>query len=507
MPVSTIMSLRTKVPTVLALLPLACGNPDGGEVATSSPPLDTLDPVATDEAGAESGPTAGGETVGGNDGTSMTMTAGETEDQEDETNGGDGPIFDVGSVNDVGDNNGCGSQPPTNSTLSGRVWAPNGEIPISNALVYTTTTEPTGIPQGVYCDECQQIDCSNFFTFTDVDGTFELDTQSGDARYLVVQKGQFMRVTQIDIAEGSSMLPVPQTTLPGENNPAQGEYIPLIAVGYGSYDRIEDALGKFGVGQTSITGFEENLVPGSEPFDIWDNGGGPAFDGFTSQGTLAQLVADPARMDDYHIIFVPCSTDDFINSLTPANIANIQNWVAAGGRWYVADWANEWMEHVFPDYQTLDGEPNAADGSAYDSDATVLDMDLLDWLMALPADLKDINPLNDESHPTLNDLPAFVTTVDNWSVIEQVNPVLVDDGMGGMEDVGHKVWLEGPGSGFPVHPLTVSGVYGCGRIQFTSYHAAEFFDYVGLSPQELVLLYTILEIGVCQENPLPPPQG
>jgi hypothetical protein len=50
-------------------------------------------------------------------------------------------------------------------------------------------------------------------------------------------------------------------------------------------------------------------------------------------------------------------------------------------------------------------------------------------------------------------------------------------------------------------------VYGCGRIQFTSYHAAEFFDYVGLSPQELILLYTILEIGVCQDNPLPPPEG
>jgi hypothetical protein len=54
--------------------------------------------------------------------------------------------------------------------------------------------------------------------------------------------------------------------------------------------------------------------------------------------------------------------------------------------------------------------------------------------------------------------------------------------------------------------LTVTAQYGCGKIQFTSYHTAEFFDYVGLSPQELVLIYTILEIGVCQE-PLPPPQG
>ncbi|MCA9710147.1 MAG: hypothetical protein KDK70_30185, partial [Myxococcales bacterium] len=297
------------------------------------------------------------------------------------------------------------------------------------------------------------------------------------------------------------------TSLPAVNDPASGLYIPRIAVGYASYDRLEDALGKFGLGQTSISFMEENLVPGTEPFDIWDNGGSPGFDGFTSQGTFDQLISDPTRLDDYHIIFVPCSSDTYLSSLDNARIQNIRDWVAAGGRWYVADWSNEWFEHVFPDYQTLDGEPNNADGGVYDSNANVLDADLLAWLQALPAPLKDINPLNDESHPTLFDLPGFVTTVDNWSVIEQTLPVLVDDGMGGQVDVGHKIWLEGSGGGFGVHPLTVTGTFGCGRIQFTSYHTAEFFDYVGLSPQELILLYTILEIGVCQENPLPPPEG
>lgn len=498
------MSLRKTAPLPLSLLLLACPGSDDGDDGSNSTTSPTTTAPATDTTpGTTTTPgTSNGTTQGMEDTTAGPMTTGDTT----ATEGGSGFIFDVGGVSDMGEG-GCGAPPSTNATLTGTVWAPNGEIPISNALVYTTAVEPAGIPQGVYCDECQEVSCSDFFTFTDHDGSFQLDTQAANGHYLVVKKGQFMRVTPIDIVEGSTPLSSNWTTLPGENNPASGEYIPLIAVGYGSFDRIEDALGKFGLGQTNISGFEETLVAGTEPFDIWDNGGGPAFDGYTSQGTFAQLIADPTALDDYHIIFVPCSTDDFVAQLNPANIQNIQDWVAAGGRWYVADWSNEWMEHVFPDYQTLDGEPNNADGGAYDSNATVLDPDLLAWLMALPPDLKDINPLNDESHPTLNDLPAFVTTVDNWSVIEQVHPILVDDGMGGQVDVGHNVWLEGPGGGFPVHPLTVSGVYGCGRIQFTSYHAAEFFDYVGLSPQELVLLYTILEIGVCQENPLPPPTG
>jgi hypothetical protein len=147
----------------------------------------------------------------------------------------------------------------------------------------------------------------------------------------------------------------------------------------------------------------------------------------------------------------------------------------------------------------------------YDSLADVLDPGMLDWLEALPNVLKDINPLNDENHPTLFQLPQLLT-VDNWSGIQYPLPeIFVDDDMGNPVNVGHKAWLEGPGGGggIPVnhiHPLTVTAQYGCGKIQFTSYHTAEFFDYVGLSPQELVLIYTILEIGVCQE-PLPPPQG
>jgi hypothetical protein len=156
------------------------------------------------------------------------------------------------------------------------------------------------------------------------------------------------------------------------------------------------------------------------------------------------------------------------------------------------------MGQVFPEYQTFQGGNfGGGDLGSYDSLADVLDPDLLAWLEALPDGLKDINDLNDEPHPTLYQLPQL-QTVDNWSAIIDTAEVLVPDGMGGQVDVGHKIWLEGDGLGLGVHPLTVTGQYGCGKIQFTSYHTAEFFDYVGLSPQELALFYTILEIGVCQ---------
>ena len=45
-------------------------------------------------------------------------------------------------------------------------------------------------------------------------------------------------------------------------------------------------------------------------------------------------------------------------------------------------------------------------------------------------------------------------------------------------------------------------------MMFSTYHTNEI-PHVGLAPQELVLLYIILEIGVCHHTPPPPvpPQG
>src|SRR5690606_33192902 len=121
-------------------------------------------------------------------------------------------IFDVGGLPD--DGGGCLGAGPTDATLTGTVFAPNGEIPISGAVVYTSVDEPIGIPQHVYCPACESLGCDDNFAITEPDGTFSLDTVSGNDRYLVVQKGQFMRVTSIDVAPGNAALPSEVTSLP-----------------------------------------------------------------------------------------------------------------------------------------------------------------------------------------------------------------------------------------------------------------------------------------------------
>ena len=136
---------------------------------------------------------------------------------------------------------------------------------------------------------------------------------------------------------------------------------------------------------------------------------------------------------------------------------------------------------------------------------TIVDPDLLAWLQALPAQLKDIGG----GAPTLNNLPN-VDFIHNWSGVDEMPEVIVQDAEGEDVNVGHHVWAEGTCSvcapANTVRPMTSTASYGCGRMMWSTYHTTGTDQpNTRLTPQELVLLYTILEIGVCFDEPPPPP--
>lgn len=424
------------------------------------------------------GPTSGLPPLGGSTG---------AEDSNDTTAG----KLDVGmGSGQAGDEGGENCNPtPTNATLTGTVYAPNLEIPISGALVYVTDDDAEPVPDGVYCAECVEVSCNDHFVLTNPDGSFELPATAGAGQKLVVQKGQFLHVADIDVAEGDNVVPPASSNLPGEWNPAAGMWIPRIAVVDTEWDNIYNILGKIGLGQVDGGGA---LVNGSERFDL------------LSQGQGSTLLDDLDAMRQYHIIFIPCMSQVNLGSLSAQRLDNIRQWVSEGGKWYVTDWANEYLYETFPNYQTLYGQASNPDlPFPYDTTGFVLDPDLLAWLDALPAPLKDIGG----GHPNLLSLPT-VQLVDNWSGIDAIPPVMVQNDEGEQVDVGHYAWVEGSCPGCNpannLRPMTISAEYGCGRMMFSTYHTDEN-AHAGLTPQELILLYIILEIGVCHDAPPPPP--
>jgi hypothetical protein len=456
------MHMRRTLPAAALALAFACG----GSTRESDP--------------THTGPTAPPEIPD-------TSSAGESDDGQDR--------FDVGNGSATGDGGeeggGCAPPPDANATLEGIVYAPNLEIPISGALVYIADGPVDPVPDEAYCSECVELTCDNPFVLTEPDGSFSLPAVAGPGQQLVVRKGEFQRVVEIDVAEGDNAVPSDQSNLPGEWNPDAGMWIPRIAVYRTDPDRVYNVLAKFGLGETTAGG---ELVPGTEQFTLIPD---------TDQGAF---MDDFLAMSDYHIIFVPCAATIgwFGAPGVPALRAqNIRDYVAAGGKWYATDHSNEYIEAPFSAYQEFHSPGMPDIQPAYDVNGNVADPELLAWLEALPAGLKDIGGGN----PTLNALPTVELQL-NYSGIERIDPVIVQDEDGMDVDVGHHTWVEGPCTSCSdpatVRPMAISGQWGCGRMMYSTFENSSV-AHQGLNPQELILLYMILEISVCHESTPPPP--
>ncbi|MBK8718742.1 MAG: hypothetical protein IPN32_29070 [Deltaproteobacteria bacterium] len=213
---------------------------------------------------------------------------------------------------------------------------------------------PDGVPDEVYCLECIEVPCDTPHAITGADGSFSLSAVAG-SQWLVVSKGQFMRATPIELAAGGQAAASESTRLPNRRAPDEGQWMPNIALAWGDYDALQDALAKLGLGE--LDGSSQHLAPGTEAFDVWDNhadnfGSTPQNPITTmSMGTLEALVSDADALSKYHIVFVPCASGNA--AFTPAQLDNIRAWVAAGGKWYVADWSLAWLDEPFGQYQTF----------------------------------------------------------------------------------------------------------------------------------------------------------
>lgn len=350
---------------------------------------------------------------------------------------------------------GSGTKAPTNDvTISGTVFAPNGSLPIAGALVYVTKDAPAAIPETTFCDECVALPQDSFAT-SNADGTFSWSTQlpSGDY-FIVVQKGQFRRVRKLKVDKsGEIQLPKDQTTLPGRKDASNGDDVPKMAVLKGSsyFDKIDESLSKLGL----------------EEVDVLED---------------RSLLEKPAELAKYHIVFVPCGEKDAPQIQNATIKANIRNYVASGGRFYVTDWSYEYVRQPFPGFLSWQGESSTLGSAAtldkWDAPATAADQGLGDWL----------NATGD----------ASFSVEGNWTDIRAVNTVKGPDVDGNPVDITPRVWVTAkkPGN-TSAHPTTVSFEYACGRVLFSTYHTEESDFGSGLHAQEKALLYVLLEVGVC----------
>jgi hypothetical protein len=381
----------------------------------------------------------------------------------------------------------AGDVPGILTTMRGVVWSPGHVVPISGALVYFALSDPAPIPDHAYPENCVDPP-SPYFTFSEPDGSFAVNAAPGEYQ-LVVQKGQFRRVRPITVpATGPVDVPEAATTLPARRG--DGDTIPNIALSFAldAGDHIEDVLAKLTMGDIDS---DNRLVRGTEPFDLYNISPYPSSE---------TLLRDLSRMMTYHIIFFPCTidggeqlSDPTAPLLDPAVRDNIRAYLEAGGRIYATDMMYDVFEQPLPEYVDICGDDAVLDdgdheawaysetASGWTSRGRSVDADLSAWLDAIGV-----------GHENLDFLENFVWVEDYL--------VRLDPRPG--ESAGPKVWVEGD---FVLErgrivPLTMTWQHGGGKVLFSTYHTVGDGwspGHDGILPQEYVLIYLIMEIGVC----------
>jgi hypothetical protein len=424
--------------------------------------------------------------------------------------------------------NGCTSG---STSISGVVTVPNGIDPVPGALVYIPRGTLEEFPEEVACEACQQISgAASVLAITASDGSFTLDriptppgADSGDPVVVVVQKGRFRKVVEIPVAVwcGENEPAASNFRLPSKSDPGGYDRVPKIAVAAGDYDLMECVLLKLGLDRTAV--------------EIFD---GMNYGDWNGVPKLDTLLTDLAKMKTYNIIFVDCAHNTYEHLLqTDATVkANIEAYVAAGGRLYVTDWSYDYIEQITNfapviDFQpeTSSGDPEALDGAALgdphtDADpatAEVLDVGMREWLQAVEAASGDsiLSGNNIQIEHMLGEwvMQKSVSTADNPGIGNAT--VWLRGDMTGTK-YGFDEW----GLPYPIEtyegvmPLTTTFDYQtCGRVLYSSYHTRgrEFFGSTvdppvdttafpavcdaneGLSAQERVLEYLILHVADC----------
>ena len=477
----------------LSALPIfaACGNAGndlglGKNVDSGAPSLggggsdssDSADSADSDSADSDGGGGIGRDGGGGGDGGGFDGGGGIGHDGG---GGGDGGGFDGGGGtghDGVGGNGGGTVNPGTTVTLHGRVMSPSGAFPISGALVYLTQDALDVIPHGAYHYECDEMEGTRY-TLSTPDGGWSIEGVPVGKWTIVTRKGNFRRAREINVTQDmESSIPIELTSLPRARTSDNLDVAPSFAVVRTSPDLTHNLLAKFGMGDVAADG---SLINGTQTFDIYDDSSG--------SNPHTRVLFDEDRLQNYHMIFLPCNANSVGVQFVNNNVQKLRNYVSMGGRIHNSCTVSLWTKAPFPKYIEFYGNNDTTkfdigriSNNGYTTNGLVLDEGLGLWLPLVTG----VDPSSVPFHNMFVNIAGTVNDGDGHGLEK-------DDGI-----VMPYTWVQ-DAQRYAGSPLMVTYNFDFGKVFYSVCETST--NNANLTHQEYVLLYIILEVGVCDNLP------
>jgi hypothetical protein len=309
----------------------------------------------------------------------------------------------------------CGGGGDT--TVTGTVFAPNGKLPLYNAIVYVPNTTPEPLVKGATCDQCGAVTGSPIVTaITDSTGQFTLkNVPVGKDIPLVIQIGKWRRqVTIPNVAECTeTKLTDPELTrLPKKQS--EGD-MPRIALTTGGCDKLGCMLPKVGIDPSEF-GVESDGASKAVHSYLGASSAGPP-----GAPTAQSLWSDLTKLKNYDLAILSCECNEHLENKGGSNAGPpftvMSDYLKAGGRIFTTDFMYTWYRYAGdPDLKASaswrGGAPTG--GSPMSFDATFpKGQALVDWLDGIGA-----TPTKGQLTPDIvwgNIISLDQTKTQNWA--------------------------------------------------------------------------------------------
>ena len=366
---------------------------------------------------------------------------------------------------------------PCPTSISGKVFAPNGTLPLYNVTVYIPQNPPGPLQDGLSCGQCTTSlpGGSISQTKSDAEGKFKLENvPPGTDIPIVITTGKWRRQLTVPFVAQCVDTPVMDGVLRLPKNRNEGD-LPKIAVVTGGCDPLACILSKMGIDASEFG----SSSAGPNRVTFYNGQGG------TAPGTplpSTSLWTDLNEMKKFDMVINSCECSEYNENKTAPDI--LKQYADMGGRVFGSHFHYTWTKNLIPAWQ----------GTA-------------DWSGASFGTTPD---LVDTSHPDGQAFSKWLTAVGASTVPGQITLGTKTHDAGPVVPPTTR-WLYSSGSPATTHYLSFKTPVGvamdqqCGKVVYAGMHVSS--GTVGttfpsacnmnFTPDEKALVFLLFDLGSC----------
>jgi hypothetical protein len=273
---------------------------------------------------------------------------------------------------------------PCPTSISGKVFAPNGTLPLYNVTVYVPQSPPGPMMEGVSCAQCSTSLPGGAVTSTksDAEGNFKLENvPPGNDVPVVITTGKWRRQLTVPYVAKCVDTPIMPGTFRLPKNRSEGD-LPRIAMVTGGCDSLGCIFSKMGIDASEFG----SSSAGAQRIVFYNATSG------TSPGTAAAAPTLWESIDElkkFDMVINSCECNTFHTGVDANKAAPqvLRQYADMGGRVFGSHYHYTWMKDLIPEWRgTAQYMTSTSSGTLVNVDTLHPDgMSFSKWLTAVGA--------------------------------------------------------------------------------------------------------------------------